>query len=149
MSNFENVHTIRDLLNHIVAEQFADEPYSRKKSNYKAPAESESWRPAVEIWETDKSIFFSLDLPGVSSEELDVQMEGDQLVIRGERKPSEEKRNYLRREKVYGKYYRAFEVPIPIDREKISASYKNGVLEVALPKSEDLKPRQIKIEVEG
>lgn len=134
------LNTLGNMLNQM------DEPFQKK--DYKVPAESEAWRPLTEIWETDKSIDISLDLPGIAADSLDVKMEGDRIVIKGERKTTERDGNCQRREVFFGRFYRAFEIPCPIDRDGIRASYKNGVLTVVLPKSDAEKPRQIKISVE-
>ena len=123
--------------------------YDRKINAYKVPSDPEAWIPSAEVWETEKTVNISLDVPGILPNEIDVQAEGDNLVVRGERKfVAEEGKNYQRKEKVYGRFYRTFEIPTQVDRENISASYKNGVLEITLPKSAEVKPKQVKINVE-
>ncbi len=140
--NFENLNALQEQFNHLVEEAYG------RPGRYHRQQEDTPWMPPAEVWETDKDICLSLDLPGISSDSLDLQIEGEQLTIRGERKPSEEQKNYKRREKVYGQFYRAFNLTTPIEREKVSASYKNGILEVVLPKSEAVKPKQIRVSVE-
>lgn len=123
--------------------------YDRKINAYKVPSDPEAWIPSAEVWETEKTVNISLDVPGILPNEIDVQAEGDNLVVRGERKfVVDENKKYQRKEKVYGRFYRAFEIPVQVDRENISASYKNGVLEITLPKSAEVKPKQVKINVE-
>ena len=123
--------------------------YDRKLNAYKVPSDPEAWVPLAEVWETEKTVNISLDVPGIVPSEIDVQAEGDNLIIRGERKfVSDENNKYQRKEKVYGRFYRAFEIPAQVERENISASYKNGVLVITLPKSSEVKPKQVKINVE-
>ncbi len=137
----EDLNNIRNMFSHM------EEPYF-KQLGYKTASETEVWRPQTEIWETDKNISVSLDLPGINAEDLDVQLEGDQLIVKGERRFSEENANYHRKEKFYGRFYRAFEIPFQVDRDNISASYKSGVLKILIPKSDAVKTKQVKIAVE-
>ena len=123
--------------------------YDRKLNAYKVPSDPEAWIPPAEVWETEKTVNISLDVPGIVPSEIDVQAEGDNLIIRGERKfVADDDKKYQRKEKVYGRFYRSFEIPSQVERENISASYKNGVLVITLPKSSEVKPKQVKINVE-
>ncbi|MFP4496622.1 MAG: Hsp20/alpha crystallin family protein [Vulcanimicrobiota bacterium] len=106
-----------------------------------------SWSPPVDGWETDDDFHLVFDLPGINKEEISIEVEGEELVVKGERK-IDDQINYLRRERVYGPFYRAFSLETPIDRENIKAKYKAGVLEIILPKKEEVKPRQISIDIE-
>ena len=142
--HFDNLNALQEQFNQLLEDTYKQQGgYGRYRE-----INNDYWTPPVEAWETEKEIFLSLDLPGISAEELDLQIEGDQLTIRGERKASDEQRNYRRKEKVYGKFYRAFNLTTPIEREKVTATYKSGVVEITLPKTEAVKPKQIKISVE-
>lgn len=111
---------------------------------------SGAWSPAVDIYETENSLVVTAEIPGVSEKDIDVRIENNQLVIKGERKFEKETKeeNYHRIERVYGNFYRSFSLPNTVDTEKVKAEYKNGVLKITINKREEVKPKQIKIEVE-
>jgi len=141
---FEDLNALQEQIN-----QIFEENYTRRPGGPRPPAGPHiTWSPPVEAWETEEAIYLSVDIPGTTIGDIDLQIEGEQLMVKGERKPSDEQRNYKRREKLYGPFFRAFNLTTPIDKEKVSASYKNGMLEVTLPKSAAVKPKQIKINVE-
>lgn len=147
-SPFDDLNVLQDQLN-----QFLEDPYVRRfmperRMREAAQTTGQTWTPPVEAWESENELFISMDMPGITIQDIDLQIEGDQLIIKGERKAPEEKKSYRRREKIYGPFYRAFSLTTPFDRERVSASYKNGMLEIVLPKSEAIKPKQIKIAVE-
>jgi HSP20 family protein len=106
-----------------------------------------TWIPPVDISEDKDRITLTAELPGFSEDQVEVQMEGGVLTIRGERKFEDEKegRNFHRLERSYGTFVRSFTLPNNVDRENIHASFKNGLLEIDLPKREEARPRQIKI----
>ena len=87
------------------------------------------------------------ELPGFKENEIQVQMEGGVLTLRGERRHEEEKegRTFHRRERSYGQFVRSFTLPNNVDRDRIKASFSNGLLEIELPKREEAKPKQIPI----
>ncbi len=111
-----------------------------------APA---AWTPAVDIYETDDAIILEAELPGMNEKDIEVKIEDNVLTIRGERKFEEERKeeNYYRMERFYGTFQRSFTLPPNVDTEKVKAEYKKGILKVTLPKKEQAKPKQIKIEV--
>ncbi len=111
---------------------------------------SGAWTPAVDIYETENSLVVTAEIPGVSEKDIDVRIENNQLVIKGERKFEKETKeeNYHRIERVYGNFYRSFSLPNTVDHDKVKAEYKNGVLKITIAKKEEVKPKQIKIEVE-
>lgn len=121
---------------------------TRQGSGERAPLNRPAWIPAVDAWATEESFHLMFDVPGVNKEEIGIEVEGDQLTIKGSRK-MDDSREYLRRERVFGDFYRSFTLETPIDRDKIKAIYKAGVLEVILPKREEVKPKQIQVQIEG
>jgi HSP20 family protein len=143
---FEDLNALQDQINQLFEDSYIRRPPAADVRTH--DQRGITWAPPVEAWETEHEIVLSVDLPGLTIGEIDLQIEGEQLVVRGERKQPEEKRNYKRREKLYGPFFRAFNLTTPINREKVGASFRNGVLEIKLPKSEAIKPRQIKINVE-
>lgn len=108
-----------------------------------------TWTPAVDIYETEKDIVISAELPGMSDGDVDVEVRENVLTVRGERrfeKEVKQENNYHRVERSYGKFSRAFSLPKNVDTEKITARFDKGVLEVRLPKPAESEARAIKIE---
>jgi len=108
-----------------------------------------SWAPAVDIFETEHELVVKADLPDIDPKDLDIRVENNILSIRGERKfeskVSEDK--YLRVERAYGSFSRSFSLANTVDSEAIKADYQNGVLTLTVPKREEAKPKQIKVNV--
>src|SRR5215475_304965 len=108
-----------------------------------------AWAPAVDIFETEHELVVKADLPDVDPKDLDIRVENNVLTIRGERKfekkVSEE--NYLRVERSYGAFARSFSLANTVNSENIKADYQNGVLTLTVPKREEAKPKQIKVNV--
>jgi HSP20 family protein len=109
-----------------------------------------TWAPAVDIYETEHGLVVKADLPDVKPEDLDIRVENNILTIRGERKFEKKvnETNYLRVERAYGSFSRSFSLANTVNSEAIKAEYKNGVLALAIPKKEEAKPKQIKVNVE-
>ena len=118
-----------------------------------APAGAPSaraWLPAVDMHETKDDLVLKVELPGVREKDVTVSITGDLLSIRGERRWSEEDnrdQKLLHVERVYGQFERLIQLPLAVQADKVKASYRDGVLEVRLPKAEELKPREIKIDI--
>ena len=108
-----------------------------------------SWAPAVDIYETEHELVVKVDLPEVDPEDLDIRVENNILTIRGDRKfeskASEDK--YLRVERAYGSFSRSFSLANTVNSEAIKADYRDGVLTLSIPKREEAKPKQIKVNV--
>ena len=104
-----------------------------------------TYTPRVDIVETDDELLLYADLPGVTSEDLDVRFENKELVIEGKAAPRHIDARRLRHEYGVGDFYRTFSIGETIDAEKIAAELNSGVLTVHLPKAERLKPRRIAI----
>lgn len=101
--------------------------------------------PPIIVSKNEDNVFVRAEIPGIRIGDLDVQVVDDVLTIRGERKPvvTAEKLTYLRRERNYGTFARSIMLPEKVDVEKVTASYKNGVLTVRLPKAAAAKPKQV------
>jgi HSP20 family protein len=115
---------------------------------FNEPQTNRPWTPAVDIYETENDLVVKADLPDVDLKDIDVRVENQTLTIAGERKfeKQDSTAGYHRIERSYGNFIRSFAVPNSFDTDKISASFKNGVLSVSLPKKEAAKPRQVKVE---
>ena len=109
---------------------------------------STSWMPPVDIFESPAEITISLEVPGVRKEDVQVELNDSTLTITGERRlENEEQRdNYHRVERRYGRFARSFTVPPNVDREALRAEYQDGILCVRLPKREEARPRTITVE---
>ena len=107
------------------------------------------WAPAVDIFETDHEMVVKADLPEVNPQDLDIRVENNILTIRGERKFENKvnEENYLRVERAYGSFSRSFSLANSVNSEAIKADYQNGVLTLSIPKREEAKPKQIKVNV--
>ncbi|HET7150787.1 MAG TPA: Hsp20/alpha crystallin family protein [Candidatus Acidoferrum sp.] len=137
---FRGVTTLQDQVNRLFNDVF-----ERKGEESSLSA----WAPAVDIYETEHELVVKADLPDVDPKDLDIRVENNILTIRGERKfekkVSEE--NYLRVERSYGSFARSFTLANTVNADAIKADYQNGVLTLTVPKREEAKPKQIKINI--
>ncbi|MBI5556530.1 MAG: Hsp20/alpha crystallin family protein [Deltaproteobacteria bacterium] len=106
-------------------------------------SEENKWTPRLDVNETDKALEVVADLPGLDKKDIDISLENDVLVIRGERKEEhkETDRHVHRMERRYGSFYRAFKLPVEVKSDSIEATFTNGVLKITLPKTEEAKKR--------
>ena len=106
------------------------------------------WAPRTDLVETEDTFRLHLDVPGMSKEDLNINYKDNQLTVSGERTSDRtgEDEEYVRVERSFGQFYRAFTLPSTVDAENIAASYDNGVLTITVPKTEAVKPRQIEIQ---
>ena len=141
---FRDVMTLQDRMNRLF-----DQALSRTRTDDEEGLTASTWSPAVDIFETPDSIVMKAELPGVRRENIDIQVRENTLTLKGERKFEREVKdeNYLRMERSYGTFQRAFSLPAVIQQDKIKAVLKDGVLEVSMPKAEEAKPQQVKIDV--
>ncbi|HEX9872690.1 MAG TPA: Hsp20/alpha crystallin family protein [Candidatus Tectomicrobia bacterium] len=108
---------------------------------------SGAWTPPVDIYETDEALVLKAELPGFSKDDISIELKENTLVIKGERKHEDEVKegNYHRMERSYGAFQRAFMLPMTVDQEKVKASYKDGILELRLPKVQAAQPKRIAV----
>ena len=108
------------------------------------------WTPHVDIYEDEAGIKLHADVPGVAQNDLDVKVENGMLTLKGERKLEKEdkKENYHRIERMYGSFSRSFLLPDYADTERVEAKFKDGVLEVAIPKKAEKQPKKIKVAIQ-
>lgn len=114
------------------------------------PTLMRTWAPTVDIVETENDVVLHAELPGMKPEEIDIELTGDLLTIRGERKVEHEEKtkHCVRTERTYGAFQRSFTLGLPIKQEAIHAHYRDGILEITLPKAEEVKPKQIQVQIE-
>jgi len=106
--------------------------------------------PHVDIEETPEAFVLRVDLPGVSQKDVKVSLMGDTITIRGERRASKDANggtNYHRLERVYGTFERSFSLGSPVRNDQVQATYRDGVLEVRVPKAEEARMREIEVQV--
>ena len=108
-----------------------------------------TWAPAVDIYETEHELVVKADLPEIDPKDLDIRVENNILTIRGERKFEKKvnEESYLRVERAYGSFSRSFSLANTVNSEAINADYQNGSLTLTIPKREEAKPKQIKVNV--
>jgi HSP20 family protein len=108
-----------------------------------------TWLPLFDMWETREDLFIAVELPGVREKEVNVSITGDVLTVKGERawNRAVKDESVHRMERVFGKFERAIPLPIAVQADKVTATYRDGVLEIRLPKVEAIRPKEIKIEV--
>jgi HSP20 family protein len=107
------------------------------------------WAPAVDMYETKDSLVVAAELPGLVEKDIHLSIVGDVLNVRGERHWNQEvkRENYYRGERWYGKFERSLPLPMPVQADKVTATYRDGVLTITLPKVEEIRPKEIKIDV--
>lgn len=108
-----------------------------------------AWQPPVDIYEDGESVTIKAEIPDVEQKDVEVKIEDNTLVIRGERKQdmSLKRENYHRIERYFGSFQRSFALPLTIDQENVKADYDKGILTVILPKKDGEREKKIKVEV--
>jgi len=138
---FRELLTLQERLD----KMYRDIEQTRKEEDFV----SSEWRPPVDIFESGDVFVLKLEIPEVDKESIDIKINDNELTIRGERKlePGVEPDNYHRMERGYGTFTRSFSLTKSIDSTRIKAAIKDGILRIELPKKEEVKPKQIKIDM--
>ncbi|OQX23338.1 MAG: molecular chaperone [Desulfobacteraceae bacterium IS3] len=139
-----NIAALQDRINKVFDETFRDGDPPENSVSICA------WRPAVDIYETENGIIIKAELPGVRKEDISVEVKDNILTLKGERIQEKEviQEKYFRRERCFGTFHRSFTMQDVVNPDKIKAGFKDGVLEVEVPKPEAEKPKQIKVNIE-
>lgn len=137
---FRDLMAMQDRMTRLI-----DETFSRI---WKEDMAQGVWSPPVDILGRGDEVVVKVDLPGVTQSEIDIRVEEGTLTIQGERKFVKEssEENYVQIERPYGTFRRTFSIPRTIDQESIKASYKDGVLQIILPRRQEIQPKQIVVE---
>ena len=140
---FSNIATLQDRINRLFEDAF---PRSENDEDLSAS----TWRPLVDIFESETGVTLLVDLPGVDKTDVSVEVKDNILTIKGNRTSEDavDDRNYYRRERTFGGFQRSFGMRGPISPDKIKASFKNGVLRIELAKPEEEKPRQVSVDID-
>lgn len=114
-----------------------------------AQAAERLWVPLVDMSETKDDVVVTFELPGLNDKDIALTITGDVLTLRGERKWEHDLRNesFHRVERAYGKFERSVPLPIAVQADKVKATFRDGLLEVRLPKAEEVKPKEIKVDI--
>jgi len=125
-----------DRLSRMMDEFFGDETEVRS-----------GWMPSVDVKETDQALTFFIEVPGIRQEDIEVELVGDVLTIRGKREfaQEEQRESFVRIERSYGSFQRSFTIGVPVKADEIDAGYRDGVLTVTVPKADEVKPRRIEV----
>jgi HSP20 family protein len=144
---FERLDPLRDLLDIQDEMNRAFDAYFGRQ----APPQAldRVWAPAVDIYETKDDLVVTAELPGAREKDVHLSIVGDVLTLHGQRTPGSpvKEENYHRIERWSGSFERHIQLPIPVQPDKVKATYRDGVLEIRLPKVDEVKPREIKIEL--
>ena len=124
--------------------------FQHRTANPREHVSSQIWSPSVDVYEDQDSIVIKADLPGMKQEDIEIEMTGDTITLQGERKFEDEARRekYVRVERQYGAFQRSFTIGIPIEADKVKAVYRNGILELTIPKAEATKPKKVQVSVD-
>lgn len=141
---FREIELLQDEMNKLF-----DFSLSRFFGNGRDSLFQNNWGPAIDVYESDDDFLVKADLPGMEKGDIDISIHDGTLIIKGEKKLEKEykDKSYVRAERYHGSFSRSIDLPSDVEPDKIKASYKNGVLELLIPKKEEAKPKQIKVEV--
>jgi HSP20 family protein len=143
---FRDLLSLQDRMNRLFDESYRSTQRGTSDDEW---ALGGSWAPAVDIYEQGTNIVLKAELPGVDPKDVDIRLENNVLSLRGQRKLEGEvkRESYHRVERSYGAFSRSFTLPTVVDQASIKAEFKDGMLQVTLPKREEAKPKQIQISV--
>jgi HSP20 family protein len=125
-----------------------DRFFPSREEERDGPSSQAVWRPRMDLLETDEAYRLHLDMPGMAKDDLTISYQDDELVVSGkrERLQAGDSEEFVRVERSFGQFRRAFTLPRTVDADNISAAYDNGVLTLTVPKAEAVKPHQIEIQ---
>jgi HSP20 family protein len=108
---------------------------------------TQSWVPAVDVWETEHDLIYAFDLPGVAEDQITIELQDDTLSVTAQRDRTEERSEdgFVRFERRFGTFSRAIGVPSGVTEDSVRAEYRDGVLEIRVAKPEEAKPRRIQV----
>ena len=137
----QDLMVLQDRMNRL----FEDATQRRGQTNNEDELERADWTPAADIYETETGFMIALDLPGIKRDALEIDIDDNRLVVKGVRVVDDTRTR--RSERPRGKFLRTFAVPASIDQVKIGAEYKDGVLQIRLPKRTEQKAQKIEVKI--
>jgi len=140
---FREMSSLQERMNRLMSDFRTRSPFGEEEMAQGA------WIPPVDIYETKESIVLNVELPGVTKDDISLEVKDSTLTIRGEKKLEKDvkEENFHRMERTYGSFTRAFTLPSTVQQDKVKAKFRDGILEIRLPKAEEAKPKQIKVDV--
>jgi HSP20 family protein len=140
---FRDMMNIQDEVNRLF-DDFLGRPLLRTEWS------EEVWSPSVDISETEDNVIIKAEMPGLNKDDVKISLQDNTLTLMGEKKQEkvEKDANYHRVERSYGVFNRSFTLPTSVKSDKIKATYKDGILSITLPKTEEVKPKEIPISIE-
>lgn len=136
---FRELSTIQDRMNRLFQDAYAP--------NREEGLSTAAFAPPADVYEDENHLTLKLEVPGIEEKDLDIRVENNTLIIKGERKfeKEEKEENFRRMERQYGTFVRSFGLPSTVDSDNIHANYDKGVLTIAMPKRAEAKPKQIQV----
>jgi HSP20 family protein len=144
---FDDLMSLRESMDRLFEDFFT----TRRPARGGAAAVPMLWQPAVEVFETDSEVVVKAELPGIDPKGVDVTVTAEGLTIKAEHRSEQEDkgRNYHRRELRYGAFARTIALPAEVKSEDTKATFRNGILEVRVPKAERARPKTVKVDIGG
>lgn len=141
---FRNLATLQGRINRLFEDAFPSHPSNEDELS------SGDWKPLADIYDKGDAVLIHVELPGVKKEDVSIEVQDSILTLKGKRLSEKEfeKEKYYRRERSFGSFQRSFTLPPVTNPDKIKAKFKEGVLEIEIPKPEESNPRQVSIKVE-
>ncbi|HET92305.1 MAG TPA: Hsp20/alpha crystallin family protein [Chloroflexi bacterium] len=140
LNPWRDMMTLREAMN-----QLLEESMVRPRPGWEEERPAGQFRLPLDVYTTPEEIVLVASLPGLTSDEVDISIEGDTLTIRGELRPPLENVTYLFQERPYGAFGRTLTLNVPVNVDKAEAVFENGILTLTLPKTEETKPKLIKV----
>ncbi len=140
---FREVSALQERMNRLFSDLRTSSPLREEEIS------QGSWVPPVDIYETEDSLVFKAELPGVTKDDITVEVKDNTMTLKGEKRFEKDvkEESYHRVERAYGGFQRAFTLPGMVEQDKVKAKFKDGILEIVLPKAEKAKPKQVRVEV--
>ncbi len=140
---FREVSALQERMNRLFSDLRTSSPLREEEIS------QGSWVPPVDIYETEDSLVFKAELPGVTKDDITVEVKDNTMTLKGEKRFEKDvkEESYHRVERAYGDFQRAFTLPGMVEQDKVKAKFKDGILEIVLPKAEKAKPKQVRVEV--
>lgn len=140
-SPFEELKALQEEMNRLFEQRVM--PAAQRREH----VSTRVWSPPVDVYEDDDEIILYVELAGMKQEDIHIELTSDTLTIRGERKfeDGDRRDRFIRVERAYGQFQRSFTLGMPVKADEVRASYKSGVLEIHLPKAEEIRPRKVEV----
>ncbi len=137
--SFENLSTLREEMNRLLDGSLAGAAGGGGLFG--------GWSPPLDVSQDKENLYVKVELPGIKKEEIEISYHDGQLTLSGERREEKRDAETFRSERYFGKFHRTVSLPVPVDAQRVKATYRDGILHVELPKADEAKPKQIEVHV--